>query len=222
MCLDRPSLHWREPSSPCRKRRRFPVRYLRAECGFAVRRRALPLARRSIGSRTAGENNRGGRRGRLRCQRGRGTAGTNHRDLGAHELAYELRQATHLTLCPAIFDADIAVFDVTGLTQPLAERGHEMSECPGRSAVEEPDHRQPRLLRARRQRPRRSRTADKRYELASSHGSLSPRITPYHTVVGKPCCASPQNWLQMAETVLRTALAARSLETIHFGSEYCG
>src|SRR5262249_21727719 len=59
--------------------------------------------------------------------------------------------------------------------------------------------------------PSSRRTADKRYELASSHGSLSPRVTPYHTVVGKPCCASPQNWLQMAETVLRTALAARSL-----------
>src|SRR5262249_22465498 len=92
-------------------------------------------------------------------------AGTNHRDLGAHELAYELRQAIHLTLCPAIFDADIAVFDVTGLTQPLAERGHEMSECPGRSAVEEPDHRQPRLLRARREWPR-GRAAEQRDELA--------------------------------------------------------
>src|SRR5262249_42978855 len=42
------------------------------------------------------------------------------------------------------------------------------------------------LLRARRERPCGSRAADKRYELASSHGSLSPRSTPYHTVVGKP------------------------------------
>src|SRR5215831_5887723 len=64
----------------------------------------------------AGENNRDGRRGRLRRQRGRGTAGTNHRNLSAHELACELRQSIHLTFRPAIFDADIAVLDVTGLT----------------------------------------------------------------------------------------------------------
>src|SRR5262249_45183334 len=73
----------------------------------------------------------------------------------------------------AIFDADIAVLDVTGLTQPLAERGHEMSECPGRSAVEEPDHRQPRLLRARRQRPRGRRAAEQDDELAPFHHSIT-------------------------------------------------
>jgi len=52
-----------------------------------------------------------------------------------------------LDLQPAVFDADIAVLDVTGLTQALAERGNHMSECSGRSAVEESDDRQLRLLR---------------------------------------------------------------------------
>jgi len=30
-------------------------------------------------------------------------------------------------------------------------------------------------------------------------GSLSPRIAPYHIVVGIPRCASQQNWLLIAE-----------------------
>src|SRR6266487_6943167 len=71
-----------------------------------------------------------------------------------------------------MFDADIAVLDVTGLTQPLTERGHEMSECPGRSAVEEPDHRQPRLLRVRPERPR-SRAAEQCNEFAAPHSITS-------------------------------------------------
>src|SRR5262249_29503555 len=80
----------------------------------------------------AGENNRDRRRGRLRSQRGRGAMGRNHRDLSAHEVPCERRQSIHLTLRPAVLDADIAVLDVTVLTQALAERGNEMSEYPGR------------------------------------------------------------------------------------------
>jgi hypothetical protein len=83
-----------------------------------------------------------------------GLAAQNHRDLSAHEFACEFRQSIHLTLRPAIFDAYIAMLDVTSLTQALAERGDEMSECPGRSAVEESDHRDRRLLGPRRERPR--------------------------------------------------------------------
>jgi len=66
-----------------------------------------------------------------------------------------------LTFRPAVFDADIAVLDVTGLSQTLAERGNDMSECHGRSAVEEPDHRHRRLLRARRERPHCGRAAER-------------------------------------------------------------
>jgi hypothetical protein len=64
-----------------------------------------------------------------------------------------------LTFRPAVFDADIAVLDVTGLTQALAERGNDMSECHGRSAVEEANYRQLRLLRVRRKRPPNCRAA---------------------------------------------------------------
>src|SRR6516225_4186249 len=43
----------------------------------------------------------------------------------------------------------------------------------------------------------RKRPAEQLDELASPHGSLSPRITPYHIVLGMPRCASQQNWLPM-------------------------
>jgi hypothetical protein len=89
--------------------------------------------------------------------------------MGAHKFACECRQSIHLTFRPPVFDADIAVLDVTGLTQALAERGNDMSECHGRSAVEEPDHCHPRLLRARRERPR-ACAAEQRDEFSSSQG----------------------------------------------------
>src|SRR4029077_11061390 len=120
----------------------------------------------------ASENDRDGCRGRLRRQCGRGAAGTNHRDLSAHELACERRQSIHLTFRPAVFDADIAVLDVTGLTQAKAERGNDRSECHTRSAAETPDYSKLRLLRARRERPC-CRTAEEGDELAPNHSITS-------------------------------------------------
>src|SRR4029077_5415733 len=88
------------------------------------------------------------------------------------EFACECWQAIHLTFSPAVFDADIAVLDVTGLTQALAERGNHVSECSGRSAVEESDDRQLRLLRPRSERPC-GRTADQRGEISPLDHSIT-------------------------------------------------
>src|SRR5262245_10122936 len=108
-------------------------------------------------------------RGRCLCrQRGRGAAGTNHRDLSAHELPCERRQLIHSAFRPAVLDTDIAVLNITGLTQALSKPVNEMSECSGRSAVKEPDHGHRRLLRGRRERPRDSRAAEQRDKLAAS------------------------------------------------------
>ena len=68
-----------------------------------------------------------------------GATATNHRDPSTHELACERRQTIPLTFRPAVFDPEIAVFDVTGLAKALAERDNDMSDCRGGSAVEEPD-----------------------------------------------------------------------------------
>src|SRR5262249_26596100 len=119
-----------------------------------------------------GENDRDGCRGRLRCERSRGTTSTNHCDLSAHEFARERRQSIHSTFCPAVFNADIAVLDIAGLNEALPERRNGIFECSGRSAVEEPDHRHRRLLRARRERPDR-RTAEQRDEPAALHSITS-------------------------------------------------
>jgi hypothetical protein len=46
-----------------------------------------------------------------------------------------------LTFRPTVFNAYIAVLDVAGINEALAERGNGIFEYSGRSAVEEPDHR---------------------------------------------------------------------------------
>jgi hypothetical protein len=63
----------------------------------------------------------------------------------------------------------------------LAERGHHGRVRLRRRAVENSDHRHPRLLRARRPRPDGHTTAHQRDELASPHG-LPPQAgsLPYH------------------------------------------
>src|SRR5262245_10249621 len=78
-----------------------------------------------------------------------------------------------LAFGPRTFDCDVSALDVAGLLQTIAERGHMKCIAAGRRAVKEPDHWHRRLLRPRRQRPRRA--AEKRYELAASyvgHGLL--------------------------------------------------
>src|SRR5215471_5696756 len=73
---------------------------------------------------------------------------------------------------PAILDRHILALDIAGLLQTLMKRAHHGCEAVGQSAVEEPDHRHRRLLRARRERPRR-RAAEQRDERAALHSITS-------------------------------------------------
>jgi hypothetical protein len=57
----------------------------------------------------------------------------------------------------------------SGFAQALAECGDVGRERHGRCPIEEPDHRNRRLLRAGGERPRCRRSAEKRDELAASH-----------------------------------------------------
>src|SRR5262249_30437451 len=62
--------------------------------------------------------------------------------VAAHELPFRCRQTAHFALRPTVFDADIAVLEVTGLSQTLAERGNDMSFPPMAVAAvgEKADH----------------------------------------------------------------------------------
>src|SRR5262249_13783673 len=63
--------------------------------------------------------------------------------------------------------------DVSGLLETLAKSAQILREGFGRCGVQKSDHRECRLLRARRQRPR-SRTTEQGYELAASHCPMPP------------------------------------------------
>src|SRR5215472_882032 len=69
---------------------------------------------------------------------------------------------------PAVFDRHILTLDIAGFVQALAERCRERDVPRSYRAVEKPDHRDCRLLRARREGPR-SRAAEQRDELAPFH-----------------------------------------------------
>jgi hypothetical protein len=58
-------------------------------------------------------------------------------------------------------------------SKAFAERGHKPRGAIGRPVSDKPDHRHRRLLRARGERPRDCRTAEKRDELAPSDVALA-------------------------------------------------
>jgi hypothetical protein len=79
-----------------------------------------------------------------------------------------MQQATVISLRPAVFDRHIAAFDKASVIQSLSNDSDQ--ECIGRprTAAQDTDNRKL-LLRARRERPRRRRAAEKRDELATDH-----------------------------------------------------
>src|SRR5262249_37667863 len=116
------------------------------------------------------DRNRRGRR--LRRQRRRGGCRGQYGDLATNQIGGERRKSVIAAFRPAILDRHILALDIAGLLQTLMKRAHHGCEAVGQSAVEEPDHRHCRLLRPRRQRPRR-RAAEKRNERAALHSITS-------------------------------------------------
>src|SRR5262249_9312571 len=76
-------------------------------------------------------------------------------------------------MCPPVFDCDVLPLDVTGVTQASVKSREKLACQFERCKVEKPDHRHPRLLRAGRDRPRRSRATDQREERAPLHSITS-------------------------------------------------
>src|SRR5262245_8747391 len=90
-----------------------------------------------------------------------------------HERGRKRRQPVVLTICPAVVDHDVLTLDKASFVQSLANNGDRMRIGSGRTAAEESNHRQPTLLRARRERPRSRCSAEQRDERASSHSITS-------------------------------------------------
>src|SRR5262249_46988699 len=103
------------------------------------------------------------------------------RDLALKEFGRERRQAIVLTIRKAINNPNILALDITRFSQSGLKSCHHVGRPTARTALEEPDHRHHRLLRACRERPRCRRAAEQRDELAAPHvGHLGvlPRFVP--------------------------------------------
>jgi hypothetical protein len=73
----------------------------------------------------------------------------------ANQIGCEVGQSVVLVMRPAILDRHILALDVAGFTKALAECGQIACTIGGRRAAEESYYRHRRLLRSRRERPRR-------------------------------------------------------------------
>src|SRR5262249_58955920 len=80
---------------------------------------------------------------------------------------------SELTLGQGGYDRHVPALDIAGVFEALTKCAQTARECVRRCRVEEPDHRHRRLLRAGRERPRRSCAAEQRDELAAFHSITS-------------------------------------------------
>ena len=74
--------------------------------------------------------------------------------LTTNQFGRQWRQLIGSALRPAIFDGQVAAFDIAGFAQPFVERAQTVRKHVGPFGAEESDHRHGRLLRTRRERPR--------------------------------------------------------------------
>src|SRR6516162_461894 len=120
------------------------------------------------------ENDRDGRGCRLGGQHGLGAVEPrDHLDLASHQIGRERGQAILVTISPAVLDREIGALDKAALLEPAMESCQPLRKRTERLAVEESNHRHPRLLRPRRQRPSRRRTAEKGDEVTALHHSIT-------------------------------------------------
>src|SRR5262249_33209803 len=114
--------------------------------------------------------NGGGRRLRRVCRVNPGRY--NHCDSALNQIGGERGQSIIVTVRPAVFDGYIAPLVIPGFGEALPEPVHPLGRIAGRNSAEESDYRRRRLLRIRRERPRR-RSAEQRDELAARSHSIT-------------------------------------------------
>src|SRR5262245_61286264 len=102
----------------------------------------------------------------------------------------------HIGPLPTVFNGHVPALDIAGFFQTLMECGQRvLRECVvGRIAGKEPDHRHRRLLRARRERPRR-RAADERYELAPPHSITASARESSVGGISRPIALADGRWM---------------------------
>src|SRR5262249_7165582 len=116
----------------------------------------------------------------------------DYRDLPAHQLGRQGRQAVNVILRPAVLDRDVSILEKTCLVEAPSKCGYELLAVIERSAAQNSNHRHRRLLRPRRERPR-CRTAEQRYELAPFHCPMPPVLPTEriaHPSTAGDCCAA--------------------------------
>src|SRR5215813_6923749 len=85
------------------------------------------------------------------------------------EISHQLRHQLVSSFCPAVFDCDALALRVAGFIQTLPKGSHTIIGGFGGPGADQTNHRLRRLLRPRRERPRRSCAAEQRDELAPPH-----------------------------------------------------
>src|SRR5262249_9264416 len=122
-----------------------------------------------------GDENDGDRRGcRLgRRRHSRTSERGDHRNLPANQVGRQRRQSIDLIFAPAVYDRDVLALDIAAILEATVKSAKTVRGRVRRLAVEEPDHRHRRLLRARNERPR-SYAANQRDELAALHCQYLP------------------------------------------------
>src|SRR5262249_21512010 len=79
-------------------------------------------------------------------------------------------------MCPSVLDPHISAVGITNLSETFVKPGEILTPHFERCSMKKPDHGN-RLLRARRDRPRRRRAAEQRDELAALHSITSSAAT---------------------------------------------
>src|SRR5262249_39258484 len=97
----------------------------------------------------------------------------NHGNAAANEVSHERRQTIIFALQPVVFEPRVLAFDGAGLVEAFVERSDIARGNIATTAADKSDNRHRCLLRARRERPRHSRAAEKRDELAPLHSITS-------------------------------------------------
>src|SRR5262249_13365757 len=111
------------------------------------------------------------RRSCLGGRRSRATDGGDCSDLSALQIRHQSRKSISLALCPAVYNRHVLALDIAGLFETLPKIAQAIRERV-RFRVEKPDDWHCRLLRPRRQRPRR-RAAEQRDELTPPDHSIT-------------------------------------------------